>query len=96
MTKKDILFLKAKDIITNFDFNKVAMIMDKLDWVWVFDGNIRRVPSAIDIRHQSRQLLKDIIRSKRKSFVIGCGGLEAEKIDNEYLTLRFIAEAYEV
>jgi hypothetical protein len=45
------------EIMDNFDFNKVAKVMDFLDWKWFLNGY--RVPEESEIRKKVRQHLAE-------------------------------------
>jgi hypothetical protein len=53
------------DIMDNFDFNRVARVMDFLDWKWYMKEY--RVPAESEIRKQVRQHLSKSVRLRPRS-----------------------------
>jgi hypothetical protein len=76
-----------KDIMDNFDFDKVYEAMDALDWKWRGE-----IPSLYDLREEADRLLWGAAKSRLGAFkdthheiaiINGCGGFEAKAWCNE-------------
>ena len=76
-----------KDIMGNFDFDKVYEAMDALDWKWRGE-----TPSLYDLRKEADRLLWGAAKSRLGDFkdehweipiMNGCGGFEAKAWCNE-------------
>jgi hypothetical protein len=76
-----------KDIMDNFDFDKVYEAMDALDWKWRGE-----TPSLYDLREEADRLLWGAAKSRLGDFkdeyweipiMNGCGGFEAKAWCNE-------------
>lgn len=63
------------EIMDNFDFNKVAKVMDFLDWKWYKGGS--RVPEESEIRKESRMNLSkafDYAQGQGRKYIMCSGG----------------------
>lgn len=83
---------KIDFIIDSFDFAKVAIIMQTLDWRWGTDSGSLEVPTIKLLKRMARSLL----RTSVEAGCTGSGGLEATYVpadpeDEEMFTLRFVA-----
>jgi hypothetical protein len=76
-----------KDIMDNFDFDKVYEAMDALDWKWRGE-----TPSLYDLREEADRLLWGAAKSRLGDFkdthheiaiINACGGFEARAYCNE-------------
>jgi hypothetical protein len=65
---------KIDYVIDNFNFAKVALVMEALDWRWGSEGGLMNVPSIAKLKQTSRHLLKSSIENN----VVGSGGFRAE------------------
>ena len=95
--KIDIEILKddIDYILDNFDFERVKIVMDCLEWYW-FD--LDEVPSIGHLRKTARELLKEVLTKgikNNKDFFQSTGGFEVKyfKSDN-LLELSFVVEDY--
>ena len=94
-----------KDIMGNFDFDKVYEAMDALDWKWRGE-----TPSLYDLREEADRLLWGAAKSRLGDFkgehweipiMNGCGGFEAKAWCNEdktkiiALDLAFIVSSWD-
>jgi hypothetical protein len=94
-----------KDIMDNFDFDKVYEAMDALDWKWRGE-----IPSLYDLREEADRLLWGAAKSRLGDFkdehweipiMNGCGGFEAKAWCNEdktkiiALDLAFIVSSWD-
>jgi hypothetical protein len=75
-----------KKILNEFNFEKVHIAMDTLNWYW-FDTD-GKAPSIYRLKETAKRLLKDIDCNK-EYHTIASGGFEASYIGGE-LSLRFI------
>jgi hypothetical protein len=81
------LMIMIKDIMDNFDFDKVYEAMDALDWKWRGE-----TPSLYDLREEADRLLWGAAKSRLGDFkdthheiaiINACGGFEARAYCNE-------------
>jgi len=88
------------EIIERFNFERVHIAMNALDWQWcTTKGNGHAVPTLVELKAMARHLLRESINSK----VCASGGFEARyhpKVDrdSEYFELKFIlhhADSYD-
>ena len=95
----DDRYQQIDEIIDKFDFNKVFIAMQVLDWQWVESGNhtgassSKSVPTIARMKASARDLLYKSINCK----ITGSGGFEARYYpsvdgDPEWFELRFILE----
>jgi hypothetical protein len=79
--EKDLEYM-IKDIMNEFDFDKVYEAMDALDWKWR-----GQTPSIEDLREEAERLLRGAAKSRLGDFknehpdvaiINGCGGFEAK------------------
>lgn len=84
---------KAIDEIMDwFDFERVAKVMEFLNWKWVSaeDG----VPSIGEIKKSARRLLKEAIKNKTS---IATGGFKVTYIPkDDYILLEFVLSEFDV
>jgi len=84
--------LMIDEIIDRFNFEKVLIAMQALDWRWQStEGNGLAVPSLQKMKSIARHLLRESIKSK----VVSTGGFEAtyypaEDKDSDFFELKFI------
>ncbi len=87
-TQKEFLKdIYVEAIIANFDFAKVAKVMDVLKWTW--DG-ADESPSIGELRSCARDLLYELINNDSKR--VSSGGFTVEKLSDDNLKLYFIIE----
>lgn len=90
---------QIETVVENFNFHKVLVAMQALDWRWVdgYDGNgvskSKSVPTITRLKSAAERLLVESINNK----LICSGGLEARyypSVDGEpeWFELRFILE----
>ena len=77
-----------KEILNNFNFEKVHNTMKKLDWEWFNVG----IPTIKDLKKQSKILLEDVCKYDICSS--SSGGLKAIK-NNDHLELEFVIADYD-
>jgi hypothetical protein len=84
--EKDLEYM-IKDILNEFDFDKVYEAMDALDWKWR-----GQTPSIEDLRETAESLLRGAAKSRLSDFkdthheiaiINGTGGFEARAYCNE-------------
>lgn len=72
---------EVDEALEHFDFQKVHMTMQTLNWKWYhFDGD-SRVPSLEEIKKRAKELLQEAAESavmSKGEYVIGTGGFRAE------------------
>ncbi len=97
MTPKPRLNKKQRyvieDIMNEFDFRTVGLIMDTLDWYW---QSTRGVPSVSEIKSFAEGLLIECSQKEGKGR-IGVGGFEVqyENTNEDYcMSLKFILEEW--
>ena len=76
MTKEQALQEQMDDIMDSFEFDKVASVMQHLDWKWKSSNG---VPDEYEIRKSARQTMKSAIECNGTS---GTGGFTAIVDDN--------------
>lgn len=80
-------------ILDNFDFEKVKIIMECLEWYWV---SCDTIPSIGEMRKCARGLLKEALLKgveNKKDMEISIGGFKALYLRNgDFLELSFIVE----
>ena len=94
-----------KDIMNEFDFNKVECVMDALNWRWR-----GQIPTIDDLRDEAERLLRGAAESRLGAFkdahwevpiLNACGGFEAKAWCNEdktkitMLDLAFVVESWD-
>lgn len=84
---------KINTIMDNFDFAKVARVMQCLKWTWAMnDGN--SVPIESEIRQKARKLLNMVYENQASS--ISGGGFTAYYDKEDYsLRLEFVIEEFD-
>lgn len=94
---------EIEDILDNFDFAKVKIVMDALDWYWY---NTIGVPEIADLRKHARSLLTDageqVMKNKELTAEVNraTGGFRAQAhryLDEEkiYFRLSFEVSAWD-
>jgi hypothetical protein len=74
------------DIEENFDWDRLWVAMDAVGWKWALaDG--RDVPSIYDLKKEAKRL---VYSAYEKRTFIGTGGFEAEYIDLDTVSLKFV------
>lgn len=80
-------------ILDNFDFERIKIVMDCLEWYWV---SYDTIPSIGEMRKYARELLKEALSKgveNKKDTKISIGGFRASYLRNEdFLSLDFIVE----
>jgi hypothetical protein len=85
---------KIKDILKNFDFERVHSIMKMLDWKWAMVKHDDGIPSVDELKAEAKRLL---IAAATEKTQIATGGFravyEADGAcdDDPYIGLEFIA-----
>ena len=85
---------KIKDILKNFDFERVHSIMKMLDWKWAMVKNDNGIPSVDELKAEAKRLL---IAAATERTQVATGGFravyEADGAcdDDPYIGLEFIA-----
>ena len=80
------------DIMDNFDFHKVHLVMDFMNWQWKNAG----VPDVSELKKLARRLLRDSINEKT---MVSTGGFVATYEEHDEvgiaLDLKFVLEEWE-
>lgn len=80
------------DIMNNFDYDKVRIVMKHLEWEWHGTG----VPTIDDIRVAARERLETVIKNcmldakPEEEYFVSSGGLKATAIKNDYGQITFL------
>ena len=80
------------DIINNFDFLKVHLVMKSLNWLWYPKG----VPTVDDITFSARERIESVIKAclleakPEEEYFVSSGGLKATAIKNDYGQITFL------
>ena len=80
------------DILNNFDFPKVHVVMKSLHWTWYPKG----VPTVDDITFSARERIESVIKAclldakPEEEYFVSSGGLKATAIKNDYGQITFL------
>jgi hypothetical protein len=80
------------NILNNFDFLKVHLVMKSLNWVWYPKG----VPTVDDITFSARERIESVIKAclldakPEEEYFVSSGGLKATAIKNDYGQITFL------
>ena len=80
------------DILNNFDFPKVHVVMKSLNWTWYPKG----VPTVDDITFSARERIESVIKAclldakPEEEYFVSSGGLKATAIKNDYGQITFL------
>ena len=70
---------QINEILDNFDFDKVEVVMKALDWKWWNSEN--SIPTKFEMQKKAASLLEDAYYEAKKwkvsHYLVGCGGFEA-------------------
>ena len=83
-----------ENILDEFDFARVQVTMEALDWTWVTAEY--GFPSLGELRRKARELLEDVYYKEASPFfMVGTGGFEALRTMEtgdltKYLSLKFV------
>ena len=91
------------DILNNFDFQKVYVVMKSLNWTWYPKG----VPTVDDITFSARERIESVIKNclldakPDQEYISSSGGVKATAIKNDYgqitfLELEFVLTSWDV
>lgn len=91
-----------KEVLDNFDFEKVHSVMEFLNWTWVTKKNDRKIPSVKKkMKKHASFLIDDALKGLKKSgtteYSAEVGGFEAYAFYGEEgleVVLRFIVEEW--
>lgn len=93
---------KIEYMLENFNFERVCLVMQTLDWKWAQPDGTHKIPNIQQIKVRARHMLEDAYRDLNKpahsettSIGTQCGGLEATcyrtEDENEYdFLLKFV------
>lgn len=77
------------EVLKNFNFDKCKLVMDYLNWIWGFEG---QVPTIEQLRQSAKNRINNAIEgiredkkhSYRDPFICSSGGLKASVWKNRY------------
>lgn len=87
---------EVKEIIEEFDFDKVHNVMTHLNWKW---GD--EIPTMVKIMVKASEMLEEVYsesETSKKDFFIGTGGFEAQAYYEEgtiKLQLKFVLTSWD-
>ena len=83
-----------ENILDEFDFARVQVTMEALDWTWVTADE--GFPSLGELRRKARELLEEVYyQEATPTYMVGTGGFEALRTMEtgdltKYLSLKFV------
>ena len=83
---------QIEEILDYFDFEKVAKVMEVLDWKW---WSLGEVPGTGPLRRKARELLRDVAQKPPASYVY-TAGFKAHHDKWGQLELEFIVTGWRV
>ena len=92
MTNRDRHQKMMFDILNNFDFEKVHVVMKSLNWTWYPNG----VPTVDDITFSARERIESVIKAclldakPSEEYFVSSGGLKATAIKDDYGQITFL------
>lgn len=84
----------VKEVITNFDFERVHMAMKALKWTWWDSKSDDGVPSTSELVMHATDMLNRAYKADHDTYKITCGGFVASK-DGDTLRLAFEVSNWE-
>lgn len=88
--------MKAKEqielILETFNFKNVQSTLAALGRTWAQGNEIPKIPTEDEIKNLAKFLLQKTANSAEENAYYEICGLEAEKIDNTLIELRFVLE----
>lgn len=88
--------MKAKEqidlILDTFNFKNVQVALTALGRTWAQGNEIPKIPTEDEIKNLAEFLLQKAANSTEENAYYEVCGLEAEKIDNTLIELRFVLE----
>ena len=79
------------EIMDYFNFSRVALAMEALNWTW---GSAGMIPDEPTIRQSARKYLTQV-SELGNGYSVGSGGFIAHKDDDGYLSLRFELDSWD-
>lgn len=58
-------------VINAFDFERVHRAMQAVEWVWQFDGGVRRTPTVAEMMDTVRELAADMFSGGSRGMATG-------------------------
>lgn len=81
------------EIMDNFDFGKVAKVMEGLNWRWANSETELQIPDVAELRKQARRLLKTALKENTG---IATGGFKVTYLkDEKFLHLEFVVSEWD-
>jgi hypothetical protein len=88
-----------KQIVAEFDFERVKTVMTAIDWKWSFPSGDFRVPTEDEMKSFALRLVRDVIVGAKKTkqrFGLSSGGFSAIAYgEGDKVTLEFVVESGE-
>jgi hypothetical protein len=85
----------VKEVIANFDFEKVHKAMYALKWTWWNSKSDDGVPSTSELVMHATDMLNRAYKADHDTYKIACGGFVAHKEDN-VIALSFEIDSWDV
>ena len=70
---------KIIEVLENFDFDKVQMVMDFLNWKWIDTNGTFAIPSYYRMIEMAKDLLYHCKNNENETVTISTGGFVAHK-----------------
>jgi len=89
---------QMREILNNFDFNRVHDIMEFIGWKYAFGEGHDRVPTAKDLRKHAAVMLMFVARANGGAHHLQAGGFSVEQYytsEGDKLSLEFVVESFE-
>jgi hypothetical protein len=81
------------EIMDNFDFEKVAKVMEVLGWKWVNSETDLKIPDVSELRKQARRLLTTALKENTG---VATGGFKVTYLkDEKFLHLEFVVSEWD-
>ena len=87
---------QIKEIIANFDFERVHEAMVALKWTWYNSKSEDKVPSTSELVMEATELLERVYNSDHNPSFIEMGGFKAYKDEYTKLGLIFQLASWEI
>lgn len=87
---------QIKEIIANFDFERVHEAMVALKWTWYNSKSEDKVPSTSELVMEATELLERVQASGENTIYVETGGFKAYKDEYTKLGLIFQLASWEI
>jgi len=92
------VYRQIREILNNFDFNRVHDIMEFMGWKYSFGEGHNRVPTVDDLKKHAGIMLMFIARANGGTHHLKSGGFSVEQYYTDQgnkMSLEFIVESFE-